>query len=94
MTIKETWTYNHKHLLVTISLVVAIIIDSGIIPLPTIEASTVEYIAVDNSIKAQIERRAYELYDQNRAYDLERYRHDALVELSESIEPMLYDSPF
>ena len=93
MKIKQSWTYNHKLLLVTISLAIAHIVP--LVPLPTIEANTVTYTAPEAySMASHVEARAHELYAENRPYDLERYRQDALVELSHEIEPLLYTSPF
>jgi len=95
MNIKQSWTYNHKLLIVTIALLVAH--TAPLVPVPTIgiiQAQTVTYTAIDTSIATQVEKRAHELYKINEMYDLERYRQDALVELSEQIEPLLYVSPF
>lgn len=95
--ILTSWTWNHKLLIVTLALLVANVYQSGIIELPTLQAETIKYErpeVVDNSLEAQLQRRAYELHEQNKAIDLERYRQEAIIEMNAHLMKMSSESPF
>lgn len=96
-TIQNTWTWNHKLLIVTISFAVALVIQSGIIKLPSLEASTVTYTAsstVPYSLEEHIEKRAEELYHANKPFDMENYRLEAIREINKSLQGMTTSSPY
>jgi hypothetical protein len=62
-------------------------------------AATIEYTnppaAISTSTLAgQIETRARELYAQNESFDLEKYRHEAIKQVNEELQTMVYTSPF
>lgn len=93
--IKQTWTYNHKTLIIALSLLAAHIYP--LIPLPTLlYADTIVYTAEPkqlNTIDSEIEKRTIELYEQNRLNDLERYRLEAIGQINEQLQDMVYLSP-
>jgi hypothetical protein len=94
--IKNSWTYNHKLLIIALSLATAHVFP--LIPLPNlVQAETIEYTKppqINNSLQAQIEQRAVELHEQNKAIDLEKYRHKAIEEKNLELQSMVKDSPF
>ena len=100
-TIKTSWTWNHKLLLVTMSLAVAVVVQSGIIDpyIPRIEASsTIEYVKAPvqatSTLATRVEQRAQEMYKQNEAMDLEKYRHEAIREINDELLSLTDESPF
>lgn len=95
--IKQTWTWNHKLLIVTIALLVANVYQSGIVEIPTLQAEEIRYerpVQEDHSLEAQLERRAIELHEQNKAIDLEHYRQEAIREMNVQLLEMSSESPF
>lgn len=93
--IKATWTYRHKLLIVTLALAVAHIFPLIEIP-PLFASETITYTAEPkqlNTIDSEIEKRTIELYEQNRQTDLERYRLDAIGQINEELQDMVYLSP-
>lgn len=94
--VKDTWTWNHKTLLVALALGLALLIETEKIPLPTLAAETTYYTTpeLDNSLEAQVARRANDLYEKNRAMDLEKYRHEAIREVNLQLQDMVEESPF
>lgn len=95
--IQQSWTYNHKLLLVTLSLLLVVIVQSGIITLPKLEAETIEYVnppVVDTSLEAKVEARAEELYIAGKNMDMERYRQEAIREVNQKLLEMTYVSPY
>lgn len=101
-TIRTSWTWNHKLLLVTMSLAVAVVVQSGLIDpyIPRIEASnTFEYVkapveVATSTLATRVEERAQELYKQNEAMDLEQYRHEAIREINDELLSLTDESPF
>jgi hypothetical protein len=95
---KQTWTYNHKLLIISLSLALAHV--WPLLPLPALtlasEQITYEKAATieKETLEKQVEKRAIELYEQNKANDLEKYRHNAIKEINEQLQTMVYDSPF
>jgi hypothetical protein len=94
--IESTWTYNHKHLLVTLSLVAAVVWQSGIVqsylPQPEVLAYTAEPIR--GTIEAEVEQRARDMYAEHEAMDLEKYRQIVLQEYSNELIEIIETSPF
>lgn len=93
--VENTWTWNHKSLILAIALGVAHIIP--LIDIPNTNAAQVVYERspiVDSSIEAKLQERARELYKENEPMDLERYRLEAIRELNNSLLDMMDDSPF
>lgn len=99
-TIKKTWTWNHKTVIVAIALFVANVYQAGYISLPTLEAEEISYTrpvattTVPYSLAEEVEMRAYELRELNKNYDLEKYRQEALLEKKDEILLLSGDSPF
>lgn len=94
-TIKNSWTYNHKTLIIALALAVAHVYP--LIEWPTLQADTITYTKTATitpySLDDEINRIALELYEQNRANDLERYRLDAIAVLNEQLQDKVYLSP-
>ena len=97
-TITATWTYNHKLLLVTVALGVALIFESGLLDpmLPTLEAQTITYETPDSGDRLidELDDRARALYKQNENMDLEKYRQQAIREMTERLLVLTGDSNF
>lgn len=102
-TIRTTWTWNHKLLILTMSLATAVVFQSGIVDpyIPRIEASnTIEvYIApvevkATSTLATRVEERAQEMYKRNEAMDLEQYRQEAIREINDELLILTGDSPF
>lgn len=103
-TIRTSWTWNHKLLVVTMSLALAVVIQSGIIDpyIPRIEASNsievyiapVETEEATSTLSTRVEKRAQEMYKQNEAMDLEKYRQEAIREINDELLVLTGDSPF
>lgn len=95
--IKQTWTWNHKLLIVTIALTVAHITPLVPLPtLPTLQANTVTYTASSTApytIESELLARTITLYESNKANDLERYRLQAIQELNQELQVMVFTSP-
>lgn len=94
-TVRNSWTWNHKMLIVTLSLLAAHI--APFVPLPQATAEQVTYTrppVIDTSIEMKLQERAHELYKQNESMDLERYRLEAIRELNNSLLDMMDESPF
>jgi hypothetical protein len=93
--IKSTWKYRHKLLIATIALAVAHI--APLVPVPELHAEPITYTkpvtVTAYSLDDEISRRALELYDQNRASDLERYRLDAIADINKELQNRVYLSP-
>jgi hypothetical protein len=100
--IKQTWTYNHKLLIITLALALAHVYPVYIAPhLPTMPtyAATIEWqaptmVVSTSTLAGQVETRAQELYKENQAYDLEKYRHAAIKEINQELQNMVYTSPY
>lgn len=93
MKIKETWTYNHKHAIITLSLFIALTVIAIEPRIPRIQADTVTYHA-PQSLADRVEARAIELYNSRREIDLEQYRLDAINELGDELYTLTQTSPF
>lgn len=91
-----TWTWNHKLLIVTMALTLALLIETDIIVIPTFpnEAIAYEKPFVDTSLEAKVEKRAMELYVENRAFDLEKYRQEAIREVGDELMRVSDVSPY
>jgi hypothetical protein len=98
-TIKQTWTYKHKSLIIILSLLVALYYPVYIAPyIPSWPTATVTYYApqatsTPPTLETEVQARTLELYEQNKAHDLEKYRHEAIKEVNEQLQGMLYNSP-
>lgn len=94
-TIKQSWTYNHKLLILTLALVVAHIYP--LIPLPTVQAEPITYQKAATvepyTLDDEIERITLELYEQNRHNDLEKYRLEAIGVMNKELQNRVYVSP-
>jgi hypothetical protein len=95
--IKKSWTFNHKMLIIALGLATAHV--WPLIPLPDFSGEDIIYTAIaatstKPTIESEIETRAIELYETNKALDLEKYRQDAIGEVFEELKIMLYESPF
>lgn len=93
--IKNSWTFNHKTLIIALSLAVAHV--WPLIPWPQTEA--IEYTkpaATDKplTLAEKAEQRAKELYKENEQFDLEKYRHEALKEMNKELLSLIDDSPY
>jgi hypothetical protein len=91
--IKNTWTYQHKLLLVTLALAVAHV--WPLIPLPTLQAATIEYQkppTIVYNLDTDIAARTIKLYEQNKATDLERYRLEAIGDINKELQNKVYES--
>lgn len=96
--IKNSWTYNHKSLIVIASLLLALYYPAYIEPhmptWPTVEATyTKQATTTPATLDTEIARRTLELYEQNRDMDLERYRLDAISELNKQLQSKVLNSP-
>lgn len=97
--LKQTWTYQHKTLIVALALALVIIIQNNDWHLPNLQAETITYTKVetpivDTSLEAKVEERAKELYKANINMDLERYRQEAIREMNHYLLEMTYESPY
>lgn len=95
--IVQSWTWNHKLLIVTLALAVANVYQSGIIEIPKLQAETIRYdrpVEEDHSLEAKVERRAVELHEQHKALDLERYRQEAIREMNDQLMLISNESPY
>ena len=93
-TIRQTWTYNHKLLLVTISLATALVVP--LVPVPTWPDNAVGYEKPQAvfTLEQHVEARARELYQEREAMDLEKYRQEAIQELGGALLEMSVVSPY
>lgn len=95
--IRQTWTYNHKSLIIIAALLLALYYPVYIEPnLPTWETAEATYIKPEtpkSTLDTEIEKRTIELYEQNRNMDLERYRLDAISELNKQLQSKVLNSP-
>lgn len=94
-TILNSWTWNHKMLMVTLALLTAHIYP--FIPMPSVQAETIVYKAepiIDTSIEMKLQERAREMYKENENMDLEKYRLEAIRELNRELLSMIDESPF
>lgn len=92
-TIRNSWTYQHKTLILALALLTAHIYP--LIPMPKAEA--IQYQAepvIDTSIEMKLQERARELYKENEHMDLEKYRLEAIRELNTELLRMIDESPF
>lgn len=96
--IKQTWTYRNKLLIVILSLILALLIESEMITLPKLEAEETFYekttLVVQTTMESNIEKRAEELYIENKDMDMEKYRQQAIMEANEYLLEMTYKSPY
>lgn len=91
--IKQTWTYNHKMLIIALSLAVAHI--APLIPIPELHAEPITYTkppTIVYNLDSEILKRTIQLYEQNRDIDLERYRLDAIGEINKELQNKVYSS--
>jgi cell division protein FtsL len=91
---QSTWAYNHKHLLVTLSLVVALIWQSGILQAQLPKPEVLAYEQPVTDLDAQIQERAQELYKEQELWDLERYRRQAIDEMLQELLTISETSPY
>lgn len=95
--VTATWAYNHKHLIITLSLATALVWQAGILQphLPTVAAETVVvYQREETPVAKQLEERALEIAEERRDMDLEKYRQEAIQELNRELLHLTEDSPF
>jgi hypothetical protein len=95
--IRNTWTYNHKAAIVALALALAHVYPAYIAPyLPSWPENTVVYhnTTTPYTIEDEIEARALELYNENKAIDLEKYRQEAIREMNEKLLALVYKSPY
>jgi hypothetical protein len=61
-----------------------------------LQAETMTYTATSTAytLEREIEKRTIELYEKNRALDLERYRHEAIQSVNMQLSEILYVSPY
>lgn len=97
--LKQTWTYNHKTLIISLALALAHVYPVYIAPympvMPTY-AATVEYTnppAID-PLEAKIEARTQEIYKALEPVNLERARQEAIREMGDKLLLMSDDSPY
>ncbi len=91
--IKNSWTYNHKMLIICLALATAHIYP--LIEWPTIHAEEISYTKPPQTtynLDTEILKRTLELYEQNRDIDLERYRLDAIGEINKELQQKVYSS--
>lgn len=91
--IKNTWTYNHKMLIIALALATAHV--APLIPISELHAEPITYEKppqVTYNLDTEIAKRALELYEQNRQIDLERYRLDAIGEINKELQNKVYTS--
>ena len=94
--VSQTWTYNHKLLIVCMSLVVVIgwqeyggeVIDL----IPTAQA--VYYESQECDLGCKIEEGARKLYLERESIDMERYRLEVINTYNRELLELTYDSPF
>lgn len=79
---KETWTYNHKHLIVTISLVVALVVQ---VFAPEIDTApeVVAYEAPCDTAQCLLDARTERIYQNSTAYYRELARSQAIDEIGD-----------
>lgn len=95
--IKNSWTYNHKSLIIIAALLLALYYPAYIEPnlptWPTAEATYNKPATTQSTLDTEILKRTLELYEQNRNMDLERYRLDAISELNKQLQGKVMNSP-
>lgn len=95
-TIKQSWTYNHKTLIIAIALLVAHIYP--LIEWPTLHAEPITYnktaTTTSESLEQKIERKTLEIYKLLEPVNLERARQEAIRETADELMLMTYDSPY
>lgn len=97
--VKNSWTWNHKMLIVNLSLIVVVVFQAGLIPVPEIKAAepityTKKEVVTEATIQDKLERRAIEMHKENEAIDLEKYRQQAIIEMKDELIVLIGDSPF
>lgn len=94
--IKQTWTYNHKTLIIALALAVAHV--APLVPLPELHAEPITYTktatTTSESLEAKIERKTLEIYKILEPINLERARQEAIRETADELMLMTYDSPY
>lgn len=83
--IKQTWTYNHKTLIVALALSVALVYPH--IPnIPTLHADTVTYTSGSpQTLQDMIEKRTKEIYTEHTSMYLEESRQEAIQEYGQKL---------
>jgi hypothetical protein len=100
--LKNTWTYNHKTLIIALALGLAHIYPAYIAPhMPTLPtyAATIEHVNLpqmppQDALMAKIEARTLEIYKALEPVNKERARQEALREMSDELLQMSYNSPY
>lgn len=95
-TIKNSWTYNHKTLIVALALAVAHV--APLIPVPELHAEPITYTktatTTTESLEQKIERKTEEIYKALEPVNKERARQEAIREINDELMLMVYDSPY
>lgn len=97
--IKQSWTYNHIWVVVSMALaVVILVIEYGGAAEKLLEslaaAQAVAYERELCELECQLEERALEIYAERRQMDLERYRQEAIQEHATYLLSLSEESPF
>lgn len=94
-TLKQTWTYNHKLLIITIALATAHVIP--LIPVPDLSlyAATIEHVNPPQPTLADmVEARAREIYQERANIYLEQSRQEAIQEYGHHLLSLSATSTF
>ncbi len=97
--IKNTWTYNHKMLIIALSLALVTVIQSGkldkYVPTMPTYAATIEHVNPPQLTLADIvEERAHEIYQERAAIYLEQSRQEAIQEYGHKLLTLTGTSTF
>jgi hypothetical protein len=91
--IRDTWAYNHKHLLFTISLIVALLWvyygNSLVNLLPA--NNTVVYIAPCNTLECLIQARTLEIFKRDEWLYFEQAKTNAMNDIGIEVVKMMYN---
>lgn len=104
--VRNTWTYKNQGYVVAAALAVALIIEAGVVTLPTFKNEVVAYNTVEvleqkcpeGNFECVLNEWAHEealrQYEANRNYDLEQYRLEALVTGRDMLIRIMGDSEY
>lgn len=91
--IKESWTYNHVHLLITLSLLVSLIwvyYGSDVIKLLPAE-STVAYVAPCDTLECLVQERTDVIFNRDQWLYWEQARTIAMDSVGQEVVQMMYE---
>lgn len=90
-TIRESWVYNHKHFIITLSLLVSLLWvyfgNSVVSLLPA--KNTIEYIAPCNTLECLIQARTLEIYQRDEWLYIEQAKTNAMNDIGIEVVRMM-----